>query len=176
MLGGKPLRLSIAVAKSQKVSNYVGGQGQNYHSSYGQSQSSYYGNNSGAAQSGYYSQWGGYDQYGGYNSGYNTGYNPAYNSGYNYNYGAYGYPPPSHVMPPPPMGVPPTSADVSGAVEGHDETGAAEDDNIEEPIPECDVEQWNKHFMLQSEELYDALMDCHWEPLDSIESPIPPCS
>lgn len=47
---------------------------------------------------------------------------------------------------------------------------------VAEPIPECDVEQWNKHFMLQSEELYDALMDCHWEPLDSIESPVPPCS
>lgn len=48
--------------------------------------------------------------------------------------------------------------------------------SVAEPIPECDVEQWNKHFMLQSEELYDALMDCHWEPLDSIDSPIPPCS
>lgn len=98
----------------------MGGQGQNYHSSYSQSQSSYYGNHSGAAQGGYYSQWGGYDQYGGYGSGYNTGYNPAYNSGYNYNYGAYGYPPPSHMMPPPPMGMPPVSADMSGAAEVRD--------------------------------------------------------
>lgn len=106
---------------SQKMSNYHGGQGQNYHGSYNQSQSSYYGNNSSAAQGGYYSQWGSYDQYSGYNNSYNTGYNTGYNSGYNYNYGAYGYPPPGHMMPPPPMGMPPMSGDMSGAVEvrGH---------------------------------------------------------
>lgn len=45
-----------------------------------------------------------------------------------------------------------------------------------EPIPECDVEQWNKDFMQRSEELYDAMMDCHWEPLDSVDSPIPSLS
>lgn len=45
-----------------------------------------------------------------------------------------------------------------------------------EPITECDVEQWNKDFMQRSEELYDAMMNCHWEPLDSVDSPIPPLS
>lgn len=45
-----------------------------------------------------------------------------------------------------------------------------------EPIPECDVELWNKDFMQRSEELYDAMMNCHWEPLDSVDSPIPPSS
>lgn len=42
-----------------------------------------------------------------------------------------------------------------------------------EAIPECDVEQWNKDFMQRSEELYDAMMNCSWEPLNSVNSPIP---
>ncbi|XP_003975598.2 tRNA selenocysteine 1-associated protein 1-like isoform X1 [Takifugu rubripes] len=178
MLSGKPLRLSVAVAKSQKISSYQGGQGQNY-SSYNQSQSNYYGSNNSVAQGGYYSQWGGYDQYSGYNSSYNntynTGYNTGYNSGYNYNYG-YGYPPPGH-MPPPPIGMPPTSTDMSGAVEqNHEETGAVEEETADESIPECDVEQWNKDYMERSEEFYDALMNSHWEPLDTVDAPIPSMS
>lgn len=99
---------------SQKMSSYQGGQGQSY-SSYNQSPSSYYGSNNSVAQGGYYSQWGGYDQYSGYNSAYSSTYNSGYNSGYNYNYG-YGYPPPGH-MPPPPMGVPPSCTDMSAAGE-----------------------------------------------------------
>ncbi|KAM4624330.1 tRNA selenocysteine 1-associated protein 1-like isoform 2-T2 [Polymixia lowei] len=171
MLGGKPLRLSIAVAKSQKMSSYHGGQGQGYHGNYNQQQSGYYGSGGGGGQAGYYSQWGGYDQYGGYN---NSGYNSAYNSGYNYNYGPYGYPPPGHMMgPPPPMGMPPMSTDMSGAVESHEEIEDIEDDNGDEPIPDVDVDQCNKDFMQRSEELYDAMMDCHWQPLDSITSSIP---
>ncbi|XP_068604524.1 tRNA selenocysteine 1-associated protein 1-like isoform X2 [Brachionichthys hirsutus] len=169
ILGGKPLRLSIAVAKSQKMGSYHGGPGQNYQGNYSQPPSSYYDNGGGGAQ-GYYPQWGGYDQYNGYNNG---GYGGGYNSGYNYNYGSYGYPPPGH-MPPPPVGMPPS--DVSGTVESHEEAGAAEEDNPEELVPECDVEQWNKDFMQRSEELYDAMMDCHWEHLDSVESPIPASS
>lgn len=47
---------------------------------------------------------------------------------------------------------------------------------LTESITECDVEQWNKDFMQRSEEFYDALMNCHWEPLDSIDSPIPSLS
>ncbi|XP_075993565.1 tRNA selenocysteine 1-associated protein 1-like isoform X2 [Genypterus blacodes] len=169
MLGGKPLRLSIAVAKSQK-SNYHGGQGQSYHGNYNQQQSSYYGSQGSGGQGGYYPQWGGYDQYG-----YNSGYNSSYGSGYNY--GAYGYPPPGHMMgPPPPMGGPPTTTDMSGAVEGQEETEEVEEDHTEEPIPECDVEQWNTDFMQRSEELYDAMMDCHWEALDSVASSIPALS
>ncbi|KAL6104788.1 uncharacterized protein ACO6RY_14437 [Pungitius sinensis] len=172
MLGGKPLRLSIAVAKSQKMSNYHGGQGQNYHGNYNQSQSSYYGNQGNGSQGAYYPQWGGYDQYGGYGSAYGSGYGSAYGSGYNY--GPYGYPPPGNAAPPPPMGLPPT--DMSGATENPEEGTEVDEDNSEEPIPECDVQQWNLDFMQRSEELYDAMMSCHWEPLDSVTSPIPSLS
>jgi len=45
-----------------------------------------------------------------------------------------------------------------------------------EPFPECDVEQWNKDFMQRSEELYDAMMSSRWEPLDSVNSPVPALS
>lgn len=45
-----------------------------------------------------------------------------------------------------------------------------------ESIPECDVEQWNKDYMERSEEFYDALMNSHWEPLDTVEAPIPSMS
>ncbi|XP_037537478.1 tRNA selenocysteine 1-associated protein 1-like [Nematolebias whitei] len=175
VLGGKPLRLSIAVAKSQKTPSYPGVQGQSYHNNYNQTPSNYYG-----SQGDYYSQWGGYDQYSGYNSGaygsgYNSGYN-SYNSGYGYNYGPYGYPPPGHMMPPPPVGMPPMTADMTGAVATQEQTKDDEDDNVEEPIPECDVELWNKEFMQRSEELYDAMTNSHWEPLDSVDSPIPTSS
>ncbi|XP_028283672.1 tRNA selenocysteine 1-associated protein 1-like isoform X2 [Parambassis ranga] len=182
MLGGKPLRLSIAVAKSQKMSNYYGGQGQNYHGNYTQTQSGYYGSHSSSGQGPYYSQWGGYDQYGGYNSsgynssGYNSGYNSGYGSGYNFNYGPYGYPPPGHIMPPPTTGMPSMTTDMSRTTESQEEAEDVDEDHAEEPIPECDVELWNKDFMQRSEELYDALMSCQWEPLDSVESSIPPVS
>uniref|UniRef100_A0A2K5XJY3 tRNA selenocysteine 1-associated protein 1 n=2 Tax=Cercopithecinae TaxID=9528 RepID=A0A2K5XJY3_MANLE len=39
--------------------------------------------------------------------------------------------------------------------------------------PWLDVTEANKEFMEQSEELYDALMDCHWQPLDTVSSEIP---
>ncbi|XP_037537965.1 tRNA selenocysteine 1-associated protein 1-like [Nematolebias whitei] len=175
VLGGKPLRLSFAVAKSQKTPSYPGVQGQSYHNNYNQTPSNYYG-----SQGGYYSQWGGYDQYSGYNSGaygsgYNSGYN-SYNSGYGYNYGPYGYPPSGHMVPPPPMGMPPMTANMTGAVATQEQTEDDEDDDEEEPIPECDVELWNKEFMQRSEELYDAMTNSHWEPLDSVDSPIPTSS
>uniref|UniRef100_A0A3Q2TWW7 tRNA selenocysteine-associated protein 1 n=1 Tax=Fundulus heteroclitus TaxID=8078 RepID=A0A3Q2TWW7_FUNHE len=167
---------------SNQKTSYPGGQSQSY-SSYNPTQSGYYGSHAAGGQGGYYPQWGGYDQYsgynsgyGGYHSGYNSGYNGSYNSGYNYNYGAYGYPPPGQMMPTPPMGMPPMSADMSGAVEGQEQAEDVDDDNPEEPIPECDVELWNKDFMQHSEELYEALMNCHWEPLDSVDSPIPTLS
>lgn len=77
-------------------------------------------------------------------------------------------------MPPPPMGMPPMSTDMSGAVEqSHVEAEDIDEDNAEEPIPECDVDLWNKDFMQRSEELYYAMMNCHWEALDSVDSPIP---
>lgn len=42
-----------------------------------------------------------------------------------------------------------------------------------DPTPQLDVHEANKQFMEQSEELYDALMDCHWQPLDTVSSEIP---
>lgn len=37
-------------------------------------------------------------------------------------------------------------------------------------MPQMDVSEANKQFMEQSEELYDALIECHWQPLDSASS------
>ncbi|KAM4703268.1 tRNA selenocysteine 1-associated protein 1 [Rhinophrynus dorsalis] len=47
------------------------------------------------------------------------------------------------------------------------------DDALEDPMPVLDVNEANKQFMEQSEELYDALMECHWQPLDTVNSTIP---
>uniref|UniRef100_A0A674DR66 tRNA selenocysteine-associated protein 1 n=1 Tax=Salmo trutta TaxID=8032 RepID=A0A674DR66_SALTR len=81
-----------------------------------------------------------------------------YNS---YNYGGYGpyggYPAPGpHGMmgPPPPIGMP-TDMQTSS---------------------ELDVDALNTEYMERSEELYDSLMNCHWQPLDTITSKIPPFS
>ncbi|NXS51660.1 TSP1L protein, partial [Brachypteracias leptosomus] len=37
-----------------------------------------------------------------------------------------------------------------------------------------DVDEMNRQFMETSEELYDSLMNCHWQPLDTVTSEIPP--
>ncbi|KAJ8334913.1 hypothetical protein SKAU_G00405520 [Synaphobranchus kaupii] len=42
-----------------------------------------------------------------------------------------------------------------------------EDDGLEDPNPTLDLLEANRLYMDRSEELYDALMDCHWQPLDS---------
>ncbi|KAG8433698.1 hypothetical protein GDO86_012160 [Hymenochirus boettgeri] len=49
----------------------------------------------------------------------------------------------------------------------------AEVEALEDPASQLDINEANKEFMEQSEELYDALMDCHWQPLDSVTSKIP---
>ncbi|KAG7264201.1 hypothetical protein CRUP_015520 [Coryphaenoides rupestris] len=65
--------------------------------------------------------------------------------------------------------------EASGATEGsHDESGEVEDNG--EDVDVLDVLQCNRDFMERSEELYDSLMASHWEPLDSITSPIPALS
>ncbi|XP_028675707.1 tRNA selenocysteine 1-associated protein 1-like isoform X4 [Erpetoichthys calabaricus] len=48
-----------------------------------------------------------------------------------------------------------------------------EDDALEDPAPHTDVEEANRQFVEQSEELYDALVDCQWQPLDSASAEIP---
>uniref|UniRef100_H3C490 tRNA selenocysteine-associated protein 1 n=1 Tax=Tetraodon nigroviridis TaxID=99883 RepID=H3C490_TETNG len=137
VLSGKALRLSIAVAKSQKMSSSQGGPGQNY-SSYNQPPSSYYGSNNSMAPGGYYSQWGGYDQI-----------------------------PPTRTHAPPAHGGAP-------AVQRH--VWSCRGESQEQSIPECDVEQWNRDFVERSEEFYEALMSSRWEPLDSVDSPVPSMS
>ncbi|KFZ63852.1 TSP1L protein, partial [Podilymbus podiceps] len=44
----------------------------------------------------------------------------------------------------------------------------------EDPQLYFDVDEMNRQFMETSEELYDSLMNCHWQPLDTVTSEIPP--
>ncbi|XP_004477018.1 putative uncharacterized protein C6orf52 homolog [Dasypus novemcinctus] len=48
-----------------------------------------------------------------------------------------------------------------------------DEDPLEDPNLHLNVEELNKEFMVKSEELYDSLMNCHWQPLDTIYSKIP---
>ncbi|XP_034061047.1 tRNA selenocysteine 1-associated protein 1-like isoform X5 [Gymnodraco acuticeps] len=92
----------------------------------------------------------GYDQYSQYQQqaypGYypSWGYDPNAAAGYGYNYQQYDY---SQYTP-------------------TQETEPVPDDGIEDPSPELDVVEANRKFMELSEELYDALIECHWQPAD----------
>ncbi|KFR14548.1 tRNA selenocysteine 1-associated protein 1-like, partial [Opisthocomus hoazin] len=44
----------------------------------------------------------------------------------------------------------------------------------EDPQLYLDIDEMNRQFMETSEELYDSLMNCHWQPLDTVTSDIPP--
>ncbi|XP_047713757.1 putative uncharacterized protein C6orf52 homolog isoform X1 [Prionailurus viverrinus] len=46
-------------------------------------------------------------------------------------------------------------------------------DCIKDPDLHLNIEELNKEFMVKSEELYDSLMSCHWQPLDTVHSKIP---
>ncbi|NP_001080588.1 tRNA selenocysteine 1 associated protein 1 S homeolog [Xenopus laevis] len=54
-----------------------------------------------------------------------------------------------------------------------EETAETADEALEDPVLQLDINEANKQFMEQSEELYTALMDCHWQPLDTVMSKIP---
>ncbi|CAH2318188.1 tRNA selenocysteine 1-associated 1-like [Pelobates cultripes] len=56
------------------------------------------------------------------------------------------------------------------APEVYDEMG---ENRVEDPMLTLNVNEANQQFMAQSEEVYDALMDCHWQPLDTLMSNIP---
>ncbi|NXX70871.1 TSAP1 protein, partial [Spizella passerina] len=122
-LGSKPVRLSVAIPKANRVKPMEYNQMYNYN--YNQYYQQYHN---------YYAQWG-YDQ--------NTG-------SYSYSYPQYGY--------------------TQSTMQTYEEVG---EDALEDPTPHLDVHEANKQFMEQSEELYDALMDCHWQPLDTVSSEIP---
>ncbi|XP_067856835.1 tRNA selenocysteine 1-associated protein 1-like [Heptranchias perlo] len=124
-LGGKPIRISVAIPKSTKTkAAYQQNQSYNYSQYYQQYQN-------------YYSQWG-YDHY----------------AGYNYNYQQYGAAPPTE-----------SSSMMSS-------TDEVEDDVVENPDLHLDIDEANQQFMERSEELYNTLMNCHWQPLDTITSEI----
>ncbi|XP_022599869.1 tRNA selenocysteine 1-associated protein 1 isoform X2 [Seriola dumerili] len=95
-----------------------------------------------------------YDQYNQYQQQAYPGYYPSWGydqtgGGYGYNYQQYDY-----TQYPPPQ----------------ESEAAQDDDGLEDPSPELDVVEANRKFMEVSEELYDALIECHWQPAEfSIE-------
>ncbi|XP_020655345.3 tRNA selenocysteine 1-associated protein 1 isoform X2 [Pogona vitticeps] len=127
-LGSKPIRLSVAIPKANRLKTVEYNQMYNYN--YNQYYQQY---------QNYYAHWG-YDQ--------NTG-------SYSYSYPQYGY--------------------TQSTMQTYEEVG---EDALEgfclltDPMPQTDVAEANKQFMEQSEELYDALIECHWQPLDSVSSEI----
>ncbi|KAL6099300.1 tRNA selenocysteine 1-associated protein 1-like isoform X2 [Pungitius pungitius] len=91
-----------------------------------------------------------YDQYNQYQQQAYPGYYPSWGydqtgAGYGYNYQQYDY-----TQYPPPQ-----------------ETEEVPDDGLEDPSPELDVVEANRKFMELSEELYDALIECHWQPAEA---------
>ncbi|XP_072459909.1 putative uncharacterized protein C6orf52 homolog isoform X2 [Notamacropus eugenii] len=52
-------------------------------------------------------------------------------------------------------------------------TTSNDEEQTEDPQIPLDIENLNKEFMVGSEELYDSLMNCHWQPLDTVVSRIP---
>ncbi|XP_025062012.1 tRNA selenocysteine 1-associated protein 1 isoform X1 [Alligator sinensis] len=92
----------------------------------------------------YYSQWG-YDPYPDYNYSYSS-----YDNMHHVADTAMG----DQIMTPAQFEEPAAAAEIN-------------DDLItEDPQLFLDVDEMNKQFMERSEELYDALMNCHWQPLD----------
>nr|XP_021528352.1 putative uncharacterized protein C6orf52 homolog isoform X1 [Aotus nancymaae] len=48
-----------------------------------------------------------------------------------------------------------------------------DEDPLEDPHLHLNIEESNQEFMVKSEELYNSLMNCHWQPLDTVYSEIP---
>ncbi|XP_073759192.1 tRNA selenocysteine 1-associated protein 1 isoform X2 [Callorhinus ursinus] len=164
-LGSKPVRLSVAIPKARvKPVEYSQMYSYSYNQYYQQYQT-------------YYAQWG-YDQ--------NTG-------SYSYSYPQYGYtqsamqtyeevgddalevrservPQRCACSPSEPRGSGATG-ERPGTFNPHMQVSSKT--LALYPMPQLDVTEANKEFMEQSEELYDALMDCHWQPLDTVSSEIP---
>ncbi|XP_039609962.1 tRNA selenocysteine 1-associated protein 1-like [Polypterus senegalus] len=115
-----------------------------------------------------YSQY--YQQYQNYYS--QWGYDP-YNS-YNYNYGSYC---PTTMAP----GMNPSVTAASGTAEAQMSaeyqqnlaSADVEEEPVEDPELQIDVDAANRQYIEQSEELYDSLMNCHWQPLDTVTSEVP---
>ncbi|XP_041665805.1 tRNA selenocysteine 1-associated protein 1-like isoform X2 [Cheilinus undulatus] len=97
-----------------------------------------------------YNQYNQYNQYSQYQQAY-----PGYYSSWGYDQNGYGYNYPQYDYTQYP---PPTETETEAEAE------AVQDDGLEDPSPELDVLEANRQFMEHSEELYDALIDCHWQP------------
>ncbi|XP_045667560.1 putative uncharacterized protein C6orf52 homolog [Ursus americanus] len=71
----------------------------------------------------------------------------------------------------------PFNKELSVKVAHLDESTALAEKQDEEPLEDpnlcVNIEELNKEFMVKSEELYDSLMNCHWQPLDTVHSEIP---
>ncbi|XP_008279372.1 tRNA selenocysteine 1-associated protein 1 isoform X2 [Stegastes partitus] len=91
-----------------------------------------------------------YDQYSQYQQQAYPGYYSSW--GYDQTGGVYGYnyPQYDYTQYPPPQESEPVE----------------EDDGLEDPSVELDVVEANRKFMELSEELYDALIECHWQPAE----------
>ncbi|XP_031761024.1 tRNA selenocysteine 1-associated protein 1 isoform X1 [Xenopus tropicalis] len=63
--------------------------------------------------------------------------------------------------------------DTASTWQAPEETAETAEEALEDPVLQLDINEANKQFMEQSEELYNALMDCHWQPLDTVMSKIP---
>ncbi|XP_030075747.1 tRNA selenocysteine 1-associated protein 1 isoform X1 [Microcaecilia unicolor] len=146
-LGTKPINITIAIPKTSRLRSPTEEYSYQFNYFYQQFQN-------------YFTQWGNYNQ--------NTGT-------YNYNYPQYGYNE---------SGLQTAEAadntlQVTGKVQTEWKTEnvfpplRSDKKEEPEPLPKLDIEEANKQVMAQSEELYNALMDCHWQPLDSVSSEIP---
>ncbi|XP_077991484.1 tRNA selenocysteine 1-associated protein 1-like [Glandiceps talaboti] len=147
-LGGKPIRVARAIPKRPQHSDQQ--QSSQPYDPYYQQYQQY---------QNYYAGWGGYPQQP----------VPAGTS-------QHGPPPP----PPPPPDYynygPSGQYDNTQFNYQHNRPGAGYDDShdaTEDPNPPLDIDQMNSEFMTRSEELYEALENSRWNPLDSVTSEIP---
>ncbi|XP_032078422.1 tRNA selenocysteine 1-associated protein 1-like isoform X1 [Thamnophis elegans] len=103
-----------------------------------------------------YPEYGDYPEYADYNADY---------SDYNYSYASYERMQPTGNMGQQAMN-PALFQDTCGMI--------LNDDLVtEDPQLNIDVHRMNREFMVRSEELFDTLMSCHWQPLDTVTSEIP---
>ncbi|XP_064410435.1 tRNA selenocysteine 1-associated protein 1-like [Latimeria chalumnae] len=104
----------------------------------------------------YYSQWG-FDPY----------------CGYSYGYMPYSSTQPTTATFPSKAAAIPDSMGTLAETEVTTTTDETDEELVEDPQHQLDVDQMNREFMGRSEELYDSLMNCHWQPLDTVTSEIP---
>ncbi|KAL2791331.1 putative uncharacterized protein C6orf52 isoform 4 [Daubentonia madagascariensis] len=88
-------------------------------------------------------------------------------SGYNYSCAVDGNGISAHETPEHPAGTLVMPEETTALAENQDE------DPLEDPNLHLNIEESNQEFMAKSEELYDSLMNCHWQPLNTVYSKIP---